>query len=84
MKQKNKKEQASIYKVSIHRNLEAFFGAVTKNKYPSTCNQFKFLVCTLGEVHELRELAAFKFGCQKDTSLVERCVSSLDAFLASL
>ena len=84
MKQKNQKEQASIYKVSIHRNLETFFGAVTTNKSPSTCKNNKFLVCTLGEVHELRETAAFKFGCQKESSPVERCVSSFDAFLTSL
>ena len=34
------------------------------------------------EVHELRELASFKFGCRKDSSLIERSVNSFHAIVA--
>ena len=34
------------------------------------------------EVHELRELASFKFGCRKDSSLIERSVNSFHAIEA--
>ena len=76
------KKRWSTCNLKFHHDLEAFFGAVTKPTMSASSLAFTFIVCMADEVHELRELASFKFGCRKDSSLIERSVNSFHAFVA--
>ena len=68
-----------VYNLKQHPGLDAFFGSVKKSALA-----FTFIICTGVNVHELRELASFKFGQRKDSALIERSVTSFHAFAACL
>ena len=68
-----------VYKLKVHYDLDAFFGNVKKSRL-----DFTFIICTGENTHELRELASFKFGHRKDSSVIERSVTSFHAFVACL
>ena len=74
----------SVYNFKRHYDLDAFFGAVKKPTMSASTLAFAFIICTAVEVHELRELAAFKFGCRKDSAMIDRSVTSFHAFVACL
>ena len=79
-----KKRTQSVYTVKLHYDLDAFFSAVKKPTMSASTLAFTFIVCTSVEVHELRELASFTLGCRKDSSLIERSVTSFHAFVACI
>ena len=68
-----------VYNLKMHYDLDAFFGSVKKSTLA-----FTFIICTGENTHELRELASFKFGHRKDSSVIERSVTSFHAFAACL
>ena len=76
----NKEKQTSIYNVTIHRNLGLgkFLWCYQNTEAPLNLQCPHHLHG--GGANGLRELAAFELGCQKDSSLIERCVSSFYSF----
>ena len=68
-----------VHNLKMHYDLEAFFGSVKKSTLA-----FTFIICTGENTHELRELASFKFCHRKDSSVIERSVTSFHAFAACL
>ena len=73
-----------VYSLKMHYDLDAFFGSVKKPTMSASTLAFTFIICTAVNVHELRELASFKFGQRKDSSVIERSVTSFHAFVACL
>jgi hypothetical protein len=84
VKDQKKKRIQSVYTLKFHYDLDAFFGAVKKPTMSASTLAFTFIVCTAVDVHELRELASFKLGHRKDSSVIERSVTSFHAFVACL
>ena len=73
-----------VYSLKFHYDLDAFFGSVKKPTMSASTLAFTFIICTAADVHELRELASFKFGHRKDSSVIARSVTSFHAFAACL
>ena len=76
---RKEKGRRFVYNLKMHYDLDAFFGSVKKSTLA-----FTFIICTGENTHELRELASFKFGHRKDSSVIERSVTSFHAFEACL
>ena len=80
--QETQKVRRAKWIIVLQSSLDSWFMAVKKPKSSRLFNDH--IICTVGEINELKELTGFKFGCLPTASLVERCVLSFHDFMVFL